>query len=146
MSEKNCNLEFANEIFRGVSVALLSISDVLPSIDEKIIKTEIKRQYEGYENFSNEIKAYMNDRGYEIKDVSKMKKFMMWSAIKMNTAFDGSSSHVSEIMIKGTVMGITELTKILNESACVSDEKLKDYAKKLIALEEGYVQDLKKFL
>ena len=64
----------------------------------------------------------------------------------MNTAFDGTTSHVAEIMIKGTVMGITELTKILNESACVTDEKLKEYAKKLIALEEEYVENLKKFL
>ena len=75
-----------------------------------------------------------------------MKKMMMWSAIKMNTVFDGSTSHIAEIMIKGTVMGITELTKILNDSHCVSDEKLKDYAKKLISLQEEYVENFKKFL
>ena len=146
MSKQNCNLDFANEIFRNVSVALLSISDVLPQITEKIIVNEIKAEYEGYENFSDEFKDYMKDNGYEIKDVSKMKKFMMWTAIKLNTAFDGSTSHVSEIMIKGTVMGITELTKILNESSCVTDEKLKTYAKRLIALEEEYIENLKKFL
>ncbi|MBR6737301.1 MAG: hypothetical protein IKL82_02930 [Clostridia bacterium] len=146
MTKKDCNLDFANEIYRGASVALLSISDVLPQINEKIIKEEIERQYEGYRDFSDKIKAYMTEQGYEIKDVSKMKKIMMWSAIKMNTAFDGTTSHVATIMIKGTVMGITELTKILNESHCVTDEKLKEYAKELIHLEEEYEQSLKKFL
>ena len=68
MTKKDCNLDFANEIYRGASVALLSISDVLPQINEKIIKDEIERQYEGYRDFSDKIKAYMTEQGYEIKD------------------------------------------------------------------------------
>ena len=146
MNKTICNLDFANEIYRNASVALLSISDVLPNADKKVIKEEMKRQYEGYRDYNDELKNYMSEQGYELKDVSMMKKMMMWSAIKMNTAFNGSTSHIAELMIKGTVMGITELTKILNNSHCVTDDKLKDFAKKLISLQEEYVENLKKFL
>ncbi len=146
MNKNNCNLDFANEIYRNASIALLSISDVLPEADKKVIKEEMKRQYETYRDFNDELKSYMSEKEYELKDVSAMKKMMMWSAIKMNTVFDGSTSHISEIMIKGTVMGITELTKILNDSHCVTDEKLKEFAKKLISIQEENVEALKKFL
>lgn len=146
MNKNNCNLDFANEIYRNASVALLSISDVLPEADKKVIKEEMKRQYEIYRDFNDELKSYMSEKEYELKDVSAMKKMMMWSAIKMNTVFDGSTSHISEIMIKGTVMGITELTKILNDSRCVTDEKLKEFAKKLISIQDENVEALKKFL
>ena len=146
MNKNNCNLDFANEIYRNASVALLSISDVLPEADKKVIKEEMKRQYEAYRDFNDELKSYMSEKEYELKDVSAMKKMMMWSAIKMNTVFDGSTSHISEIMIKGTGMGITELTKILNDSRCVTDEKLKEFAKKLISIQEENVEALKKFL
>ena len=145
MTKKDCNLDFANEIYRGASVALLSISDVLPQINEKIIKEEIERQYEGYRDFSDKIKAYMTEQGYEIKDVSKMKKIMMWSAIKMNTAFDGTTSHVATIMIKGTVMGITELTAMKNEQKNL-DERVVEFILELLALEEKYEEQLKKYL
>ncbi|MBQ3235030.1 MAG: hypothetical protein IJA97_02605 [Clostridia bacterium] len=143
---ENCNLDFINEVLRNASVALLSIKDVTDSVDHYELRNELRSEYERYEKFSDELKAYMKDNGYEIKDVSKMKKFMMWSAIKMNTAADDSRSHIAEIMIKGTVMGITELNKIINDSACVSDEKALEFAKKLLQMEEEFEENLKKYL
>lgn len=143
---KNCNTDFIGEVYRNASVALQSISDVLSKIENADLKSEIETQYKGYEKIINEITSYMRDKGYEIKDVSGMKKIMMWSAINMNTAFDSSKSHIAELMIKGTVMGITELTKIINESTCLTDEKALDFAKRLLTLEEEYEQRLKKFL
>ncbi|MBO7213967.1 MAG: hypothetical protein J6V66_00570 [Clostridia bacterium] len=143
---ENCNLDFVNEVYRNVSVALLSINDVTDSVADSELKNELRSEYEKYQEFSNDIKDFMREKGYEIKDVSKMKKFMMWSAIKMNTAMDDSKSHVAEIMIKGTVMGITELNKILNDSASVNDEKAKDFAKRLLSLQEEFEENLKRFL
>ena len=143
---KNCNTEFIDEVYRNASVALLSIKHVIESVENNGLRTEMRQEYEGYDNFIRELSSYMRDKGYAIKDVSKAKKMMMWSAIKMNTAFDDSKSHISEIMIKGTVMGITELNKILNDSSCVTDEKALDFAKRLLALEEEYEQNLKRFL
>ncbi len=143
---KNCNSEFIDEVYRNASVALLSIKNVIESVDNNGLRTEMRQEYEGYDNFIRELSSYMRDKGYAIKDVSKAKKMMMWSAIKMNTAFDDSKTHISEIMIKGTVMGITELNKILNDSSCVTDEKALDFAKRLLALEEEYEQNLKRFL
>ena len=143
---KNCNTDFIGEVYRNASIALQSISDVVDEIENDDLKREINDQYKGYEDIINELTTYMRDMGYEIKDVSGMKKAMMWSAIKMNTAFDSSKSHISELMIKGTVMGITELTKLINESSCLTDQKALDFAKRLLALEEEYEQRLKKFL
>ena len=143
---KNCNTDFIGEVYRNASIALQSISDVVDEIENDDLKREINGQYKGYEDIINELTTYMRDMGYEIKDVSGMKKAMMWSAIKMNTAFDSSKSHISELMIKGTVMGITELTKLINESSCLTDQKALDFAKRLLALEEEYEQRLKKFL
>ncbi len=143
---ENCNLDFIGEVYRNASVALQSISDVMPEIENEALRNEIHDEYEGYEKFITELTSYMKEKGYEIKDIGNMKKVMMWSAIKMNTAFDSTHSHIAEIMIKGTVMGITELTKIINETECLTDEKALEYAKRLLALEEEYEERLKKHL
>lgn len=143
---KDCNLDFIGEVYRNASVALQSISDVMPEIEDERLKNEIHAQYEGYERFITELTEYMKEKGYEIKDIGSMKKAMMWSAIKMNTAFDGTRTHISELMIKGTVMGIIELTRIINETDCLTDEKAMDFAKRLLDLEEEYEKNLKTYL
>ena len=143
---ENCNLDFIGEVYRNASIALKSISDVMPEIENEELRYEIHDQYEGYEKFISELTSYMKEKGYEIKDIGAMKKAMMWSAIKMNTAFDSTHSHIAEIMIKGTVMGITELTKIINETKCLSDEKALDFAKRLLSMEENSEERLKQHL
>ena len=142
----NCNLEFIGVVLRNASVALLSIKNVIEKVDHAELRAELRSEYEKYDNFIEELKAYMTEKGYEIKDVSKMKKMIMWSAIKMNVAVDDSRTHVAQIMVKGTVMGITELTKILNDKGCVSDEKAIEYASRLLKLEEQFEENLKTFL
>ena len=49
------------------------------------------------------------------------------------------------MMIKGTVMGITELTAMKNESKNL-DEGVKNLVLKLLKLEEDYMQRLKAYL
>ena len=88
----------------------------------------------------------MAEKGYESKEVGMMKKFMMKSGIKMNTAMDDSESNIAQIMIKGTVMGVTELCELINNSDKVTDRKIIEYAERLKTLEETYEERLKKFL
>ena len=139
------NIKAINDVYKNAHIALQSISDLLPSVDNEEIKKELLEEYEGYEKVIGEISAFMSENGIEPKDISPVKKAFMWSGIKMNTMFDNSRTHIAEIMIKGTVMGITELTAMKNESSNL-DERTIQYIDKLLALEEEYEQRLKKFL
>ena len=64
----------------------------------------------------------------------------------MNTLTDDSKSHIAELMIKGTVMGITELIEIKNGHQNDLGEKTKEFLNGLLCLEEDYEQRLKKLL
>ncbi len=139
------NTKAINDVYKNAHIALQSISDLLPSVTEEDIKKELQEEYEGYEKVIGEISAFMAENGIEPKDINPFKKAMMWGGIKMNTMFDTSRTHIAEIMIKGTVMGITELTAMKNESTNL-DESIVQQIDKLLALEEEYEQKLKKFL
>ena len=145
MALNEYNTKAINDVYKNAHIALQSISDLLPSVDGDGIKDELKEQYEGYEKIIGEISTFMAEQGLEPKDINPFKKAMMWSGIKMYTMFDNSRTHVAEIMIKGTVMGITELTAMKNESENLDDEVLK-FLDDLLTLEEEYEQRLKKFL
>ena len=88
----------------------------------------------------------MKEIGLEPKDIGIIKKAFMFTSIKMNTLTDDSKGHIAELMIKGTVMGITELTEIKNRHENSLGEKTACFLNKLLALEEDYESRLKKLL
>ena len=145
MSQRDTNLDTINEIYKNASVALLSISNVLPDTEDELLKKELQEEYDGYEKLLGEITAYMTEKGYEAKELGVMKKMFMSSGIKMNTALDNTEGHIAQIMVKGTVMGITELCRLLNNSEC-NDPKVIELGERLKQLEENYEERLKKFL
>ncbi len=144
--ENDKNLDMMNEFYRNANLALLSISDVLPAVKNQALRKEILKQYEGYEKIAGEMSKFMKEKGYEAKEVGAFKKFSMASGIKMNTLMDDSKSNIAQIMIKGTVMGITEICKLLNGKIKDADPEIIEYGEKLRELEEGYEESLKKYL
>jgi len=145
MELNDYNKKAITDVYKNAHIALQSISDLIPEVDDEDIKTELKEQYEGYEKLIGEISSFMAESGIEPKDVNPFKKAMLWSSIKMKTLFDNSRNQVAEMMINGTVMGINELTAMKNECENL-DEGVCEFVKKLLSLEEDYSERLKKYL
>ena len=70
----------------------------------------------------------------------------MWSSIKMSTMSDNSTQHIADMMIQGTVMGITSLKKTQSDSNGLLDGEVNALLEELISLEESFEQRLKAFL
>jgi Tfp pilus assembly protein PilX len=138
--------EILSEIYRNCHLALESISDILPEIEDKEIKAEIEREHEEYEKICGKAACLAKNKALDLKEPNPMKKAMMWGSIKMNTLTDNSRAHIAEMMIQGTVMGITSLKTSLSELPQDDDEEITSLLKELIALEEGFEKKLKEFL
>ena len=145
MPEKK-NEEILAEIYRNCQLALTSIADILPAIEDEKIKAEILRQHEEYEKISAKAAVIAKNKGLEIKEPNPLKKAMMWGSIKMNTLMDNSTPHIAEMMIQGTVMGITALKTSLSDSEGYGDSEIIELLKELICLEEDFEKRLKEFL
>ena len=139
------NEKALNDVYKNAHIALQSISDILPEVVDENLKVELKEQYEGYEKIIGEISTYMAEQKIEPKDINPMKKAMLWSSIKMKTLFNNSKNQIAEMMIKGTLMGVTELTAMKNEKENLEQGVL-EFVEKLLSLEEEYQERLKKYL
>ena len=64
----------------------------------------------------------------------------------MNAMSDNSAQHVADMMIKGTVMGITSLKQTKTDSEGLLDEEVDELLNKLISLEESFEEKWKNFL
>ena len=137
--------EVLAEIYRNSQLAIQSISNILPETEDEDIKKEIESEYEGYEKISGKACVIAKNRGIELKEPNPMKKMMMWGSIKMSTLTNGTRAHIAEMMIQGTVMGITSLKTTEGKTEC-ADEEICELLRELISLEEKYEKKLKTFL
>ena len=145
MEQINIDKEVLVSLYKNAHIALQTISDIVNEVGDENIRKELADEYDGYEKYIGRLSTYMKETSTETKYINPLKKAVMFASVKMNTLTDNSASHVAELMIKGTVMGITELHEILNNSDPVS-ETVKDFARELTDLEETYEERLKKFL
>ena len=138
--------EILAEIYRNCHLALESISDILPAIEDEELKAEILHQHEEYERISGKAACLARYKGLEVKEPGAVKKAMMWSSIKMSTLMDNTRSHIAEMMVQGTVMGITSMKTSLGELPENDDEEITALLKELISVEEEFEKKLKEFL
>lgn len=146
MEQEKGNSEVLSEIYRNAQLALQSIADILPEVDDERIKEEILREHEEYEKICAKAALLARQKGQELKEPGAIKKAMMWSGIKMNTLTDNSVQHIAEMMIRGTVTGISALRQSETDSKGNRDEETEKLLLELIDLEEEFEEKLKEFL
>ena len=134
------------EIYRNAQLALQSISNILPAVEDEKLREVLSHQHESYEHFSAKASILARDMGIELKDPNPMKKMMMWGSIKMSTMTDNSPSHIAEMMVQGTVMGITALKSTAGDVPVEGNEKIIALLEEMIKAEEEFEKVWKEYL
>lgn len=130
----SCNLDIAvlNEVSKACQTAMNNISYLVKSICNSNMKKELVSMYSQYSNVLFQTNQHFEKYG-EVPDcVSIGCKVMGFCGIKMNTFKNKSSSHVADIMIQGTLMGVIKCQKILNCQLNIDESTtnlLKDFNK-----------------
>ena len=75
-----------------------------------------------------------------------MKKAMMWGSIKMSTLTDNSRSHVADMMLQGTVMGISALRTSAGQTYKDASDEIVALLQEMIEAEERFEKTWKEYL
>ena len=134
------------EIYRNAQLALVSISDILPEVEDEEVKNQLHLQHEEYERFSAKAAVLAKNMSVELKEPNPMKKAMMWGSIKMNTLTDNSRAHIAEMMVQGTVMGITALRSTASELPVDGNDEIIALLNDMIETEEKFEKKWKEYL
>ena len=145
MPQEEKYVAFINSIFQNLSTALQSIEEMLPKVEDEDFKKELSEQYSNYDLLSRECEMIAKSEKIDLKDNNWFEKLRLWSSINLGTAFDKSTRHIAELFLIGTVMGLVQCLKDINDYDNVSDE-LSDLCRKLSDMEEKNYQKLKHFI
>ena len=138
--------EVLSEIYRNAQLALQSISNILPQVEDEEVRAELSYQHEEYEKFSARAAMLAKDKGLELKDPNPFKKMMMWGSIKMNSMMDNSRAHIADMMLQGTLMGITALRKSASETCAEGSDEVLALLNEMIDAEERFEKKWKEYL
>lgn len=138
--------EVLSEIYRNAQLALQSISNILPQVEDEKTKAELSFQHEEYERLSAKAAMLAKDMGTELKDPNPFKKMMMWGSIKINSMTNNSPSHIADMMLQGTVMGISALRTSQGDLPCEGAEEVCALLEEMISKEEEFEKRWKSML
>ena len=126
------DLAVLNEVSKIAKMGMDSISYLAPKVSDKEMRKVLVAMYSQYGNTQSQINQHFEKYG-EIPDSTPLKdKMMSFAGVQFNTLRDRSNSHIAEIMIQGTLMGVIECQKILNCSLDIqksTTELIKDFNK-----------------
>lgn len=141
----NVDLDLLEKTYQNASIGITAIEAVLNKASDQEFNNALYKQLRDYQELKEKSGIQLQHNGAAAKDNSIYEKAMMKGNVKMNTLINSSESHIAQMVIQGSTMGITQMTRLLNNSKN-ADGVSTDIAKEFIKKEEDNIEVMKKFL
>lgn len=142
----SADAEMLNFIHQNSQMGVETLNQLIPMIDNEAFKKRIEAQLKEYEQIHEEAKKLLNRHGYDEKGIGALEKIMAYLMIDMKTLMDKSSSHIAEMLIQGSNMGIIDAVKRINQYEKEAEKEVTALMKRLLKFEENNVERLKEAL
>ena len=139
------NNDLLNEIHRAADMGRHAIDAVLPKVQNPKLRAKIESQGDAYGRIAAKSGRMLSQRCLEPEKTTLLQRMGIWSSVQMNTMGNTTSSHIAEMMIQGSNMGITDVTKKLHELP-QADAGAKELAEEYLHCEEKHIESMKKYL
>ncbi len=134
-----------DEVNKGIKMGMDSISNISDKIQDPQFKEDLQFEYNKYNEILNKVNNQLSKYDEFPQELNPMQKAMGWMSVEFNTLEDKSNSKISEMMIKGTNMGIIKGVKLLNNYPNI-DNDAKNILNEFVKFQENSVERLKKYL
>ncbi len=143
--EKNSDELLLQDIYSSSKMGVESIAKLLGKVSNQDFKNMLSGQITKYQEFVTAATKRLTEMSAVPKDATLMQKLPADMGIAMETAMDKSDSKIAELMINGSVMGITDMRKAISVNAQVPPETAQ-LAQDFVTFHEQNIVDLRQFL
>ncbi|MBQ8891526.1 MAG: hypothetical protein IJ068_01515 [Bacilli bacterium] len=134
-----------DEIHKGSCMGVDAISFILDKVEDKSLENILRKQYKSYKEICSRIEdMYPKYNEGKPHSTSMPEKVMTDYMINMKLLVDKTTSHIAELLIQGTNMGIIEGRRILNKKNI--NEEVNSLVTEYVTMQEKYLDNLKKYL
>lgn len=136
---------FLKDVYKNAKMGMNSLSALMNKTDNAAMRSELQKELECYTTFATKVTTALSERCETPEDIGFLQSVGMWTSVTVNAMIDNTPSHIAQMVIEGSNMGIVELTKILNRAQTVEPSAQK-IARELMQMEEHRVQRMKRWL
>jgi hypothetical protein len=142
---ENDTIKLLRECDAGIKMGVEAIDEVLPKVVDKDFKNILSENRRKHIDLQNEINEKLKDYQDDGKEPPLIAEIMSKMKTGLKMLIDPTDNAIADLITDGGNMGVKSLNRYLNQYKA-SDENSKDFAKKLIDLEDSLVRDVRKFL
>ncbi len=142
---ENENLSVLNAMYKNSAMGVYAIEQVLKKTTDAKLKGELNAQLANYKNDMTKLEEEIHLEKGSPEGISAVAKAMTGMSVMLDTMKSDSTSHIAEMMIQGTNMGVIDLVKEQNHCANAG-QNIKDEVNSMLQREQQYIDKLKPFL
>ena len=135
----------AKTLSETARMGISAIDMLLTKVENDQMREELLREKRGYEKCDRKAEEIMQDYGVKAKAPGPMQRAGTWMGIQMDTLTDRTPSHIADMLIQGSSMGIVEMTRAKNENP-EAEKRALDLADEYLTGEKDSIERLKAFL
>ncbi len=122
-----------------------TIDEVLPKVKAEPLRTALEESRRKHGELGNDTHALLREHGDTGKEPAPMAKAMSWMKTNVMLSVNQKDAVIADLVTDGCNMGVKSLNKYLNQFQA-ADERSKDIAKRLIALETTLSDEMRPYL
>lgn len=142
---KKDDVALLREIQKNTEMGLHALEVINSKVYDDSLALQLARESFKYGEIHDRAKAQLLAQRQVPDPVNKVEQIMLTASIQGNTLVNSSTSHVAEMLIRGSNMGLTSLWKSMNHND-QADGYSVELAKELMDFEENNIRELKKYL
>ena len=105
-----------SDIYQNANTGIYSIDTILPKVEDNRISAELVSYQGNLEQIAHTARQMMALKNMNPTDSGVMSRMGIWTGVQLNALRDNSTSHIADMVIKGNTMGITKMTREMNQS------------------------------
>lgn len=136
------NTKLLQSIYENATMGKAALGRLIKRCADANLRQVMAEQFAEYHEIQDEAEQLLKATYMEPRQpiLAPLKKH-----IGFNLTIDRTSTHMAEMLMHGSLLGIVDISRDRRECTAASDEA-RELAKKLLATEEGNLRHLQKFL
>lgn len=129
------NYELVKAVYQNAEMSKDILGRMIKICENNELRADLADEFAQYHEITCEAKTICDERGYPVKTKHHAKS-TIFGGIAINTMVNKSASHIAEMLVTGSTMGVIDMKRSIDEYTG-ADETIKALAQKLMQTEQN---------
>lgn len=133
------------ETYQAAKASADMIQKLIRKTEDEDLAVDLNRQLGKYHSFMRKMRRQMRMEGEHPQQESTLDRAKFWLGVQAETAFNNSSGHIANMVMKENTKGIGKLMQVLHNNGG-AQECYCEFANELMDFTESSINQLKYYL